>query len=134
MTYAAFSIKFAKTNQKVAENSEFYEKNSLLLVNYSLHSLGAGPADGPAQDRQPRARTGAGRLLSPDEPQAPPRGRRRRGLPAAAGAGSDTSRLGIEAILNEASRALIHLTAKWCTISFLLKLSAKQVVHRRRTR
>ena len=39
MTCAAFSIKFAKTNQKFAENSEFCEKNSPLLVNYSLHSL-----------------------------------------------------------------------------------------------
>ena len=39
MTCVAFSIKFAKTNQKFAENSEFREKNSLLLVNYSLHSL-----------------------------------------------------------------------------------------------
>ena len=40
MTCAAFSIKFAKTNQKSAENSEFCEKNSLLLVSYSLLSLG----------------------------------------------------------------------------------------------
>ena len=40
MTCVAFSIKFAKTNQKFAENSEFCEKHSLLLVNYSLHSLG----------------------------------------------------------------------------------------------
>jgi hypothetical protein len=39
VTCAAFSIKFAKTNQKFSENSEFCEKNSLLLVNYSLHSL-----------------------------------------------------------------------------------------------
>ena len=39
MTCVAFSIKFAKTNQKFAENSEFCEKNSLLLVNYSLRSL-----------------------------------------------------------------------------------------------
>ena len=39
MTCAAFSIKFAKTNQKFAENSEFCEKKSLLLVNYSLQSL-----------------------------------------------------------------------------------------------
>ena len=39
VTCAAFSIKFAKTNQKFAENSEFCEKISLLLVNYSLHSL-----------------------------------------------------------------------------------------------
>jgi len=39
VTCVAFSIKFAKTNQKFAENSEFCEKNSLLLVNYSLHSL-----------------------------------------------------------------------------------------------
>ena len=30
VTCAAFSIKFAKTNQKFAENSEFCEKNSLL--------------------------------------------------------------------------------------------------------
>ena len=31
MTCVAFSIKFARTNQKFAENSEFCEKNSLLL-------------------------------------------------------------------------------------------------------
>ena len=31
VTCVAFSIKFAKTNQKSAENSEFCEKNSLLL-------------------------------------------------------------------------------------------------------
>merc|ERR1719453_529871 len=42
VTCVAFSIKFAKTNQKFAENSEFCEKNSLLLVNYSLHSLVSG--------------------------------------------------------------------------------------------
>ena len=45
MTCVAFSIKFAKTNQKFAENSEFCEKNSLLLVNYSLHSLGCRGRD-----------------------------------------------------------------------------------------
>ena len=39
MTCVAFSIKFTKTNQKFAENSEFCEKKSLLLVNYSLRSL-----------------------------------------------------------------------------------------------
>ena len=39
VTCVAFSIKFAETNQKFAENFEFCEKNSLLLVNYSLHSL-----------------------------------------------------------------------------------------------
>ena len=32
VTCVAFSIKFAKTNQKFAENSEFCEKNSLLLT------------------------------------------------------------------------------------------------------
>ena len=31
VTCVAFSIKFAKTNQKFAENSEFCEKNSLLF-------------------------------------------------------------------------------------------------------
>ena len=31
VTCAAFSIKFAKTNQKFAENSEFCEKNSLFF-------------------------------------------------------------------------------------------------------
>ena len=31
VTCVAFSIKFAKTNQIFAENSEFCEKNSLLL-------------------------------------------------------------------------------------------------------
>ena len=39
VTCVAFSIKFAKTTQKFAENSEFCENNSLLLVNYSLRSL-----------------------------------------------------------------------------------------------
>ena len=39
MKCVAFSIKFAKTNQKFAENSEFCEKNSLIFLNYSLHSL-----------------------------------------------------------------------------------------------
>merc|ERR1719197_2028187 len=43
VTCAAFSIKFARTNQKFAENSEFCEKKSLLLVNYSLHSLARTP-------------------------------------------------------------------------------------------
>ena len=51
VTCAAFSIKFAKTNQKFAENSEFCEKNSLLLVNYSLHSL-----PGPRRFRPPEGR------------------------------------------------------------------------------
>ena len=32
VTCVAFSIKFAKTNQKFAENSEFCENSSLLLV------------------------------------------------------------------------------------------------------
>ena len=36
-----------ETNQKFAENSEFCEKNSLLLVNYSLHSL-VSPLERPA--------------------------------------------------------------------------------------
>ena len=40
MTCVAFSIKFAKTNQKLAENSEFCEKKFTIIVNYSLHSLG----------------------------------------------------------------------------------------------
>ena len=39
MTCAAFSIKFAKTNQKFAENSEFCEKIDYFIVNYSLLSL-----------------------------------------------------------------------------------------------
>ena len=68
MTCAAFSIKFAKTNQKFAENSKFCEKNSLLLVNYSLHSLietefgrtrSQGSASGLAEaelDRAPEVR------------------------------------------------------------------------------
>ena len=42
VTCVAFSIKFAKTNQKFAENSEFCELFTIIL-NYSLHSL--GPAD-----------------------------------------------------------------------------------------
>ena len=60
MTCVAFSIKFAKTNQKFAENSEFCEKKFTIIQNYSLHSLlrsraprcswcqaGAPPADNP---------------------------------------------------------------------------------------
>ena len=45
VTCVAFSIKFAETNQKFAEkiNSEFCEKNSLFLVNYSLRSLPMPP-------------------------------------------------------------------------------------------
>merc|ERR1719377_218713 len=39
VTCVAFSIKFAKTNQKFAENSEFCEKKFTIIVNYSLHSL-----------------------------------------------------------------------------------------------
>ena len=41
VTCVAFSIKFAKTNQKFAENSEFCEKNHYfsIIQNYSLHSL-----------------------------------------------------------------------------------------------
>ena len=38
MTCATFSIKFAKTIQKFAENSEFCEKKFTIIVNYSLHS------------------------------------------------------------------------------------------------
>ena len=53
MTCVAFSIKFAKTNQKFAENSEFCEKNSLLLVNYSLHSLeGQKPSEDDAEGEE----------------------------------------------------------------------------------
>ena len=51
MTYVAFSIKFAKTNQKFAENSEFCEKNSLFfkIIHFTpqrgLEELaGVGPA------------------------------------------------------------------------------------------
>ena len=36
VTCVAFSIKFAKTNQKFAENSEFCEKNSLLLKVFKI--------------------------------------------------------------------------------------------------
>ena len=39
VTSVAFSIKFAKTNQKFAENSEFCEKKFTIIQNYSLHSL-----------------------------------------------------------------------------------------------
>jgi hypothetical protein len=52
VTCVAFSIKFAKTNQKFAENSEFCEKNSLLLVNYSLHSLVSSKFESTAQQQQ----------------------------------------------------------------------------------
>ena len=38
VTCVAFSIKFAKTNQKFAENSEFVKKITI-IQNYSLHSL-----------------------------------------------------------------------------------------------
>ena len=58
MTCAAFSIKFAKTNQKFAEISEFCEKNSLLLVNYSLLGVPAEPLGGwrgPPAERRRRA-------------------------------------------------------------------------------
>ena len=34
VTCVAFSIKFAKTNQKFAENSEFCEKNSLEILDF----------------------------------------------------------------------------------------------------
>ena len=43
VTGVVFSIKFAKTNQKFAENSEFRENYSLIVTiiqNYSLVSLG----------------------------------------------------------------------------------------------
>ena len=45
MTCVAFSIKFAKTNQKFAENSEFCGKKFTIIVNYSLHSLGTSAVD-----------------------------------------------------------------------------------------
>ena len=40
VTCVAFSIKFAKTNQKFAENSEFCEKNSLLfkIIHFTPYS------------------------------------------------------------------------------------------------
>ena len=62
VTCVAFSIKFAKTNQKFAENSEFCEKISLLLVNYSLLSLGAreGGPRGPGGAGAGGARAGEG--------------------------------------------------------------------------
>ena len=59
VTCAAFSIKFAKTNQKFAENSEFCEKNSLLLVNYSLHSLTATRCAAPSGSRRQSPSVGA---------------------------------------------------------------------------
>ena len=58
VTCVAFSIKFAKTNQKFAENSEFCEKNSLLLVNYSLRSLAAGDLRSPQAVREEAAAAG----------------------------------------------------------------------------
>ena len=41
MTCVVFSIKFAKTNQKFAENSEFCEKNSLLfrIIHFTPRSI-----------------------------------------------------------------------------------------------
>ena len=53
------NLKFAKTNQKFAENSEFCEKKFTIIQNYSLHSLGSqeGPAVGRGADppaREPR--------------------------------------------------------------------------------
>ena len=56
VTCAAFSIKFAKTNQNFAENSAFCEKNSLLLVNYSLHSLAPGGPRARRRHRRERPR------------------------------------------------------------------------------
>ena len=53
VTCVAFSIKFAKTNQKFAENSEFCEKNSLLfwIIHFTPRSRSAsssGPRSSPA--------------------------------------------------------------------------------------
>ena len=46
MTCVAFSIKFAKTNQKFAENSEFCENYSLLfkIIHFTPYSAGHGRA------------------------------------------------------------------------------------------
>ena len=44
VTCVAFSIKFVKLNQKIAENSEFCEKKFTIIQNYSLHSLVATAA------------------------------------------------------------------------------------------
>ena len=67
MTCAAFSIKFAKTNQKVAENFAICENYSLLfkiIQNYSLVSLGRG-ADVPLRGELTRPGRQRGRV--PDD-------------------------------------------------------------------
>ena len=51
MTCVAFSIKFARTNQKFAENSEFCEKNHYYSELFtSLLRPDAAAADGPGLD------------------------------------------------------------------------------------
>ena len=64
VTCVAFSIKFAKTNKKFAENSEFCEKIHYLIVNYSLHSLG------PAGRRRRRLREGDAAAQQDSAPSA----------------------------------------------------------------
>ena len=68
LTCVAFSIKFAKINQKFAENSEFcenYIKLFTIFQNYSLHSLGE-PRPVP---RDRRVRRGPGHRLLPRGPR-----------------------------------------------------------------
>ena len=72
MTCAAFSIKFAKTNKKFAENSEFCEKIHYFIVNYSLLSLGAA-LPGAAAAAAPAAAGSAG-AAGPAEDGVPARG------------------------------------------------------------
>ena len=52
MTCVAFSIKFAKTNQKFAENSEFCEQNSLLfkIIHFSPYYQAFDFEGGPFTD------------------------------------------------------------------------------------
>ena len=73
MTCVAFSIKFAKTNQKFAENSEFCEKKSLLFkiihfTPYSKQPLGVPPSSASRRTAKPGprgpARGGAGSRVS----------------------------------------------------------------------
>ena len=72
VTCVAFSIKFAKTNQKFAENSEFCENHSVLFkiihwCPYSKPSIRAAPREEEHQREYPR------------EEGAQPRGRHGRG-------------------------------------------------------
>ena len=88
VTCVAFSIKFAKTNQKVAENSEFCGKNSLLvwIIHFTPRSgcpgrgwcTGRGGRGGAGRGGGGRARARRGRR---DRRRAQGRGRQAAGPP-----------------------------------------------------